>query len=62
MLCVRGNCRVMSFELDFGEHAGNSIAPRLTKFDSKQPTLALRVFPKKVKLIWGPRYASSVAT
>ena len=34
----------MPFEFDFGEHAGNSIASRLTKFYSKQSTLALKDF------------------
>ena len=36
--------RRMPFELNFGEHAGNSNSARLIKFDSKQSTLALQVF------------------
>ena len=36
----------MPFELDFEEHAGNSIPPRLTKFGSKQSALALHVYLK----------------
>ena len=51
----------MPFELEFEEHAGNSVAPRLTNFGSKQSTLALRVTSKKYfkKTYIGPKVQRS---